>query len=181
MKLNATSKLIVVAALAAIAIFCALPAGRVSALPGGCNRCNLRFTIGMVGITAGQTARLSVVNAYPSPPPQLPNPPPTRLTLMFVDANGIPINIAGALLQSTVTLNPGQSAFLDLNGDAYPSPPPTYPSPPPNRVKIRALVSDCEGCDSGLLVPTLEVFDNATGKTTLVMPDTPRIKGSTED
>jgi len=136
----------------------------------------------MVGITAGQTARLNVVNALPQPPPQLPTPPPQIVTLMFVDANGNPINIGGAPLQATVTLSPGQSTFLDLNGDAYPSPPPIYPTPPPSRVQIRALVSDCVGCSSGLVVPTLEVFDNATGKTTLVMPDTPAIaRGGSED
>src|SRR5262245_10194459 len=175
-----TSKIIVVA-LAAIAIFCVLPAGRVRALPGGCSRCNLRFTFGMVGITAGQTARLNVVNALPQPPPNLPNPPPNRVTLMFVDSSGNPVNIGGAPLQTTVTLSPGQSAFLDLNGDAYPSPPPNLPNPPPQRVEIRALVSDCEGCGSGLVVPTLEVFDNATGRTTLVMPDTPATAGRADD
>jgi len=176
MKLNATSKIIAVAALAAIAIYCALPAARVRALPicgSGC--ANLRFTFGMVGITAGQTARLNVVNALPQLPPQLPSPPTVRVTLMFVDSSGNPVNIAGAPLQTTVTLSPGQSAFLDLNGDAVPNGPPTIPNGPPTRVQIRALVSDCEGCDSGLVVPTLEVFDNATGKTTLVMPDTPAI------
>ena len=59
MKLNSTSKVIALAALVAIAIFCALPAGRVSALPN-CTGCrNLKFTFGMLGITPGQTARLN--------------------------------------------------------------------------------------------------------------------------
>src|SRR5262245_9519340 len=103
MKLNATSKIIAVAALVAIVIYCALPAGRVRALPMCGTGCvNLRFTFGMLGITTGQTARLNVVNA-------LPQPPSTRVTLMFVDANGNPVNIAGAPLQTTVTLSPGQS------------------------------------------------------------------------
>jgi hypothetical protein len=175
MKLNATSKITSIAALAAIAIFCVLPAHRVSALPKcpGCE--NLRFTFGMVGIAAGQTARLNVVNAIPVGPPQLPSGPPVRVTIMFVDANGNPFNIGGALLQTTVMLSPGQSAFLDLNSDAIPVGPPIIPSGPPTRIQIRALVSDCEGCSSGLVVPTLEVFDNATGKTTLALPDTPAI------
>jgi len=129
----------------------------------------------MLDITAGQTARLNVVNALPQPPPIYPSPPPTRLTLMFVDGNGNPFNIAGAPLQTTVTLGPGQSAFLDLNGDALPVGPPVYPSPPPQRVQIRAVLPSCDGCDQGFVIPTLEMFDNATGKTTLVVPDTPAI------
>jgi hypothetical protein len=173
MKLNETSKVIAVVALVAIAIFCALPAVRGSALPN-CSGCrNLKFTFGMLGITPGQTARLSVVNALPSGPPQIPVGPPSRVTLMFVDSNGNPFSIGGAPLHTTVTLLPGQSGFLDLNGDAIPVGPPQIPIGPPNRVQIRAVVSDCEGCSRGLIVPTLEVFDNATGRTMLVMPDTP--------
>jgi len=175
MKLNATSKIIAIAALAAIAILCARPARRVSALPMCPNCMNLRFTFGMVGIAAGQTARLNVVNAVPIGPP-------VRVTLMFVDGNGNPFNIGGVLLQTTVRLSPGQSSFLDLNGDAIPVGPPIIPPGSPTRTQIRALVSDCEGCSSGLVVPTLEVFDNVTGKTTLMMPDTPAItRGGGED
>jgi hypothetical protein len=181
MNLNSTSKVIAVAALVAIAIFCALPAGRVSALPN-CTGCrNFKFSFGMLGITPGQTARLNVVNAIPNGPPQIPSGPPSRVTLMFVDSNGNPFSVGGALLHTTVTLLPGQSAFLDLNGDAIPVGPPSAPNGPPNRVQIRALVSDCEGCGRGLVVPTLEVFDNATGRTILVMPDTPAIKRGESD
>ncbi|HMG32621.1 MAG TPA: hypothetical protein VKM94_01685 [Blastocatellia bacterium] len=181
MKLNATSK-IAIAALAVVGSFCALPAGRVRALPcpGGCQHAT-RFTFGMLGITTGQTARLNVVNALPVDPPSIPVGPPIRVTLMFVDGNGNPFNIAGAPLQTIVTLGPGQSGSLDLNSDAIPNGPPTVPNGPPIRVQIRALVAECEGCSRGFVVPTLEVFDNATGKSTLVIPDTPAINGSTED
>jgi len=183
MKLNATSKAIVVAALAGVAIFCALPAGRVNALPN-CPTCrNLRFTFGMVGISPGQTARLNVVNAIPPGPPNSPPGPPIRVTLMFVDSTGNPFNIGDAPARTTVTLHPGQSTFLDLSlsGDAFPVGTPNIPPGPPTRVQLRALVSDCEGCSRGLVVPTLEVFDNATGKTALVMPDIPAIKLGEED
>src|SRR5262249_6515069 len=152
--------------LAAVALFAALPASHVSALPcpGGCQHAT-SFTFGMLGITPGQTARLNVVNAIPVGPPTIPVGPPIRVTLMFVDGNGNPFSIAGVPLQTTVTLGPGQSGFLDVNGDAIPSGPPIIPSGPPTRVEIRALVSECEGCSTGLVVPTLEVFENATGRT----------------
>jgi hypothetical protein len=183
MKLNGISKLIAIAAVGGIAILCALPAGRVSALPGcpGCR--NLRFTFGMVGITPGQTARLNVVNAIPPGPPNIPPGPPIRVTLMFVDSNGNPFNIGDAPSRTTVTLLPGQSTFLDLalSGDALPVGAPGIQPGTPARLQMRALISDCEGCSRGVVVPTLEVFDNATGKTTLVMPDTPAIKAGDED
>ncbi|HKQ74789.1 MAG TPA: hypothetical protein VJ810_13940 [Blastocatellia bacterium] len=182
MNLNASSKMVAVAALAAIAIFYPMTAKRASALPT-CPSCrNLLFSFGMLGITAGQTARLNVVNAIPVGPPQ-------RVTLMFADANGRPfINAGGQLSSSSVILGPGQSAYLDLNGDAIPIGPPNIPGGPPSipvgppiRVQFRALIPNCDGCNHGLLVPTLEVFDNASGKTTLVMPDTPAITKGERD
>jgi hypothetical protein len=183
MNLNASSKMIAVAALLAMAIFYPITVNQASALPK-CPSCrNLLFSFGMLGISTGQTARLNVVNAIPVGPPQ-------QVTLMFVDANGRPfINAAGQLLSSSVLLGPGQSAYLDLNGDNIPIGPPNIPGGPPSipvgppiRVQFRALIPDCEGCNRGLVVPTLEMFDNASGKTTLVMPDTPAVtKGERDD
>jgi len=171
-NVNAKSKWIVVLGLTAIAMYCVLPAGRARAL-SSCMSCpGVRFTFGMMGIAAGQTARLNIVNALPIGPPNLPVGPPIRVTLMFVDANGSPFNIGGTQLRTTVMLSPGQSVFLDLNGDALPIGPPTLPSVPPQRAQVRALVSECDRCSDGLMVASLEVFDNVTGKTTLVMPDT---------
>lgn len=182
MNLNASSKVAAVAALAAIAIFYTMSANLTSALPKcpGCR--NLLFSFGMLGITPGQTARLNVVNAIPVGPPQ-------RITLMFVDANGRPfINAGGQILSSSVILGPGQSAYLDLNGNAIPvgppiipGGPPSIPVGPPNRAQFRALIPECDGCNHGLIVPTLEVFDNASGKTILVMPDRPAITKGERD
>ena len=178
MKKHATQfKLMVVAMLLLFSVVAF--SNRVRALPK-CPSCrNLHFSFGMLGITSGQTARLSVVNAIPVGPPSLPSSPPqtpVRVDLMFVDVAGNPIvTIGGQLLHTTVLLSPGQSAFLDLNGDAIPVGPPILPSGPPNRVLIRAVVPNCERCNQGFVIPTLEVFENTSGKTTLLMPDTPAL------
>jgi len=100
---------------------------------------------------------------------------------MFVDGTGNPFNIGGVQVQTNVTLIPGQSAFLDLNADAIPSGPPNMPGGTQSRTQIRAIISKCDGCNKGFVVPTLELFDNTTGRTTLVMPDTPAIKPDSEN
>ena len=60
--------------------------------------------------------------------------------------------------------------------------PPSYTA---GRTQIRAEVASCVGCgdSKGTVLATLEVFDTATGKTTLVMPDAPAISshGDGED
>src|SRR5215469_12827023 len=49
-----------------------------------CPTCGSQL-FGMVGITAGQTARLNVIT---SGPPNFPSGPPTGAILSFVDSNG---------------------------------------------------------------------------------------------
>lgn len=178
------SKLLSVAALLLLLIFAITLTTRVGAVPTCPNCRNLHYSFGMLGITSGQTARLSVVNAIPVGPPQIPvGPPnmPVRVDLMFVDENGNPITAGGQLLHTTVILSHGQSAFLDLVGDAIPVGPPSIPGGPPNRIQFRALLPNCEHCNRGFVIPTLEVFDNATGKTSLLMPDTPALARDRDD
>jgi hypothetical protein len=148
---------------------------------------------GMIGLMPGQTARLSVVNIDSG------GGCPTcgacnhcvNVTLTFFDANGNPLlHSDGQAVRSTATLNPGQSSFLDLNGDSL-APPITKPNPQPDptcggsgctRPMIRALVigdwsgpgdEASVGNRSTPIISTLELFDNSTGKTTVLMPQGP--------
>ena len=132
--LNTRFDFIAIAVLALVVASVSL-VSRVRALPL-CPSCqNLRFSFGMVVITAGQTARLSVVNALPIGPPQLPVGPPSipsgptaHLDLMFVDASGNPFTVGGAVSHTTVALGPGQSAYFDLNGELSRTAHPLFPA-----------------------------------------------------
>ena len=84
---------------------------------------NLRAAFGMVGITHGQTMRLNVVNLTPPPDNDRQIPPPCRVVLSFRDAAGQPIrNSDGQVIRREVSLQSGESAFLDLNGDMFGGP-----------------------------------------------------------
>ena len=113
---------------------------------------------GMVGLAEGQTARLNLVNLGTTNP--LP-PGPCRALLQFFDGAGNPL--AGKV----VTLKPGEADFLDYaasftptNGDVV----------GPMRAEIRGAINT----ETGLLAPpcrtTLEIFDNATGRTSVFIP-----------
>ena len=111
---------------------------------------------GMFGITQNQTARLSVVRDDPF----FRDNPFFRVELSFVDGDG---NI---LSQKVYELGAGKAAFLDLKGrDAV--------GRAGSRVQMRAVVRfvgtpdtrQAENC-----IPTLEVFDNETRETRLLLP-----------
>jgi hypothetical protein len=115
-------------------------------------------TSGMAGLTAGQTARLNVLN------PGLQVPAATGAAcsalLSFLNDQGVVITTA------TVSVMPGKSAFLDLDRD-------TAISTTDLRVEIRATIAipipvaampaPCK------LIPTMEVFNNDTGRTQFVI------------
>jgi hypothetical protein len=106
----------------------------------------------MVGIARGQTVRLNVVNT--SADANLPSP---------TIAMGYTINPRSERLErTTVTLHPGDSAFLDLGADAV-------AGQGEKRHQVRAEVSAVNDPTSACVV-TLEVFDNETGKTTVFLP-----------
>src|SRR5205807_9867444 len=79
---------------------------------------------GMVGITRGQTMRLNIVNLINPPEPDKKSPPdPCRVVLSFRDAAGQPFrNSDGQVIRREVTLQPGESDFLDLNADIFGQP-----------------------------------------------------------
>lgn len=115
---------------------------------------------GMIGIAQGQTARLNLVHAVSGD--VLSPPDPCRALLRFFDADG------NLLARRRVDVAPGRSTFLDFTPSFAP---PIGDVIAPARAQIRAAVAF--GSDS-LLAPdpcrvTLEIFDNATGRTEIVL------------
>jgi hypothetical protein len=101
----------------------------------------------MVGLARGQTARLNVVNLFP--------PDPCYVQIVFYDSQG------AVLAHDAQTLRPGEAAFLDLNREAIGN--------PNLRVQIRAVVQFSSTDCLAQVRASLEVYDNDTGKTTLIV------------
>lgn len=123
---------------------------------------------GMIGVTPGETLRISAANPEVSNPTGVP-PGPCRVELSFVDS-------AGNLLLPAVqfTLRAGQSAHYDLNGDKLGPPPGTVNLPAVQRTQVRPIVRVLPNPTAaaiiavvppGPCVSTIEMFDNVTGKT----------------
>ncbi len=109
------------------------------------------FTFGMVGLAPGQTARLNVVNIGSGPR----SPIPCFTVLAFLDDTG------KELKQSFVQVDHGKAAFLDLPA-----------SDDGGRVQVRGigfnplLIPVSVSCK---LLPTLEVFNNDSGASSLIL------------
>jgi hypothetical protein len=132
-----------------------------------------RVLFGMVGITRGQTLRLNVVNL--TNPPEPDRSGACSVVLSFRNAQGdVVTNSDGQPIRRTVELRAGATAFLDLNGDQFGSGGDTNL---PSRFQLRPFVrvlsnppdpdrqSPPDPCRA-----TMEVFDNATGRTSLFAP-----------
>lgn len=105
-----------------------------------------RIDFGMVGISWGQTARLNTLNIGDTE---------CTVDLVFLDQN------SQVLATFTVTVAPNKAAFNSINRDKIVG----YPG---RRVQIRALMLRNENqTTSCKLVPSLEIFNNVDGKTTL--------------
>jgi hypothetical protein len=118
-------------------------------------------SFGMVGLSHGQTIRLNVVHAAVAENRLPPNP--CLVELNFVDDAG------NTIAQSTEVLRPGQATLLDVNGDDLLG--------RNLRSEVRAFIRVItDGRENQLppnpCIPTLAVFENATGKTTLIHPGT---------
>jgi hypothetical protein len=128
---------------------------------------------GLLSITRGQTARLSVADLTPPPVGELP-PGPIRVEMSFVDADGhFLLNPDGQPIRRVVMLEPRRSTFLQINANnllardenrlnfrpvvkVLPPPIPDSPTqPPPIGERV---------------VPTVEIIENATAKTVLLYP-----------
>ena len=112
------------------------------------------FSSGMAGLASGQTARLNVVNVG------VPSALPCVLVLAFLDSD------SKILKQMFVSVGSGKAAFVDLVNSGA-------------RIQIRGmgynpLLSPEAAIPQPLscrLVPTLELFDTETGRTTAIVTD----------
>jgi hypothetical protein len=121
---------------------------------------------GLMGIARAQTARLTVIHLPPSDPEYPPNP--CMATLMFLDEQGETYqDRAGSPVAARAEIRPGESAFLELRAaDAL-------VGSTAMRRQFRVAIERRSGpiehppnpCDG--LVPTLEVYDTFTGRTTI--------------
>jgi len=125
-------------------------------------------TFGMVGLGLGQTLRLNIV-AFP--------PSPCSATIGVRDSNG---NYPIPLPDKTVTLQPGQADFLDVNFNLVSSVilPLVNPTGARNRISLRPVVT-LTNPGVGACVVTAEVIDNLTGFSVLGVqpqpePDVPQ-------
>jgi len=123
-------------------------------------------TYGMVGVVAGQTARLNVLNygvVTPTPAAVTAGCP---VTLKFIDGNG------KLLVSKTVVIMAGMAAYLDYS--------PVFATAMPQRIEMRAEIDTPAVVPANAastvipvvpcnLVPTLEIFENVTQKTEIVM------------
>ena len=106
------------------------------------------FAAGTVGLTAGQTLRLSVVNLSPV----------DATVLCGLWQNPCPLSLA----QDSHTLGPGEAGdcdlkALDLSKEVFDK---------TGRAQIRAFVRS----SSRTVCGTLEVFDSKTGRTSIILP-----------
>ena len=140
------------------------------------------ISFGMVGITQGQTARINVSNVIAQNDSSLP-PGPTRVVIIIHYKNGeVFRNRDGSPVRRVVMLDPGESAFLDLNFDNL------LPPPTGDRIQFRAAITEeppptgdipppTDGFPAGpYTVQTVEVINNSNGRTQFVLSAPPVIR-----
>ncbi len=130
-----------------------------------------RISFGMVGITHGQTARINAVNLIAPNDPNYP-PGPSRVALTFLNSDGqLFRNRDGSPIHRVAMVERGQATFLDLNFDEFP--------PGPSRIHLRAVVTVFPpgpvdgGFPPGPIAPTVEVINNANGRTAFALSAQP--------
>jgi hypothetical protein len=145
-KLFATAIALVTAAV----IWAALGARRTQAVQG--SEDFLPY-IEQIGVTSGQTARLSALNSGENRG--------IIIDWRFLDSQG------RVLAQSPESqlIPPGQMRSFDLNANEV-----NATRDPFGRVQVIAIIRTLGGPDTKSLHVSLEVFDNATGKTTVLVP-----------
>jgi hypothetical protein len=122
---------------------------------------------GMVGIAEGQTARLNLVNLLTPGAATVP-PGPCRAELQFLDGDG------NVVVSRLVRLQAGHAAFLDF-APTFAPPSTVGDAATPLRAEIRANVElAAGGIPPGPCRATLEIFDNATARTTIFVASGPR-------
>lgn len=112
---------------------------------------------GSIGVATGQTVRITGLAVGPCNIP---------VEIVFLDAKG---DVIGA---HDMSIEPGQSASFDLNFDSFlrkAGGEPLVLPDPANRLQLHGLIKysvHAEHVDIERIVPTIEVFDNKTGRTT---------------
>ena len=133
---------------------------------------------GLVGITQGQTIRINVINTSDPPDPDTP-PNPARVVITFRDGNGnLFRNAEGNLIRRVALLKGGESASLDLKADNF-----ARSFDGTGRLQLRpvAQIQPADGVNGtppDPCIPTVEVFNNANGRTQFVMPFLPAAQRS---
>ena len=130
-----------------------------------------RYT--MVGIVRGQSIRINASNINPADPNSPPDP--CRVRLAFMDADGTVLTNprTGEAAGRTVTLQRGQSTFLHLDADEF-----FIGDTAAARLELRPVFRSVSLASNGQAppdpcVPSVEVIDNATSKTSFVYEGTP--------
>lgn len=151
------SRVAAFAVMLAITVLCSANSAQAQIDPG-----ERTLNFGSMNITRGQTIRLNVIYtkvvpidpAYP-PDPYVP-PDPYRVTLSFVDVSG------RTVAEKVFMLAIGKAALLDY----------TIADSNISRTSVRGVVHSDRN-DSALLpavMPTIEVFNNDSGQTTVLDP-----------
>ena len=120
-------------------------------------------TFGMVGLVEGQTAQLNLLAPHA---PAVAAAAACTAAVAFLDANG------NVLKSGTLTVLPDQSASFAMDSDA------DLQMAAGERREIRATIQMSPAVPPGLtvpaaapcrLIPTLEIFDNLTKKTSVIV------------
>src|ERR1700736_1681569 len=139
------------------AVLRAIPAAaQVAPLPGPTSN-SITLSFGVIGLASGESVRINVLNLVRTPPPLGIALIPCRTELSFYDADG-------KLLKQKVvdSLGFGRADFLDLDRAEI--------TGATGRAQIAASVK--VGSNQSFfcsIAPTLEVFDDATGRTSTVL------------
>lgn len=129
---------------------------------------NDRISFGVVGITSGQTLRVNVANTIMPNDPNLP-PGPTRVVIAFRGMNGqLMRNRSGEAIRRVVDLDRGDATSFDLDYDLLPPGPIRVQVRPVITVQVPPPVPDTNPTPPDGTVPSIEVINNANGRTQFV-------------
>ena len=133
-------------------------------------------SFGSVGLTLGVTARLHVLNDPQDPTRATGAPEPISVEITFHDTRGNTfVDRQGREARKIVTLDPGSTNFLELNGNDIAS--------PGARIGILPCVKVLRGSRGSGIAMTLETYINLTGQTLLLAnwQDQTKHQGGTYD
>jgi hypothetical protein len=136
-----------------------------------------RVSFGTIGITSGQTLRVSLANTIMPGDPNLP-PGPTRVVMTFRYPNGSLVREykTGDVIRKIVDLERGEAAFLDVDYNRLP--------PGPIRLQIRPVIRVTpppitEAGQSATppdgTLPSVEVINNANGRSQFAVFTNPAV------